>query len=83
MRNFESDGRLCGASHELNDLGVANLFSVVVGFEDVLRHKPDPEGIELAMARQSVLPKEALLVGDSAADIEAAKAAGCPSCYAT
>lgn len=83
VRSFEIDGSHYGASHELNDLGVANLFSVVVGFEDVVRHKPDPEGIELALARLGVPPKEALVVGDSAADIGAAKAAGCPSCYAT
>ena len=82
-RAFELDGRRCGASIELDELGVASLFSVVVGFEDVARHKPDPEGVELTLGRLGVLPKEALLVGDSAADIEAARAAGCPSCYAT
>ena len=82
-RAFEIDGRRCGASNELDELGVASLFSVVVGFEDVARHKPDPEGVELALGRLGVLAKEALLVGDSAADIEAARAAGCPSCYAT
>ena len=82
-RAVEIDGRRCGASYELDELGVASLFSVVVGFEDVARHKPDPEGVELALGRLGVLPKEALLVGGSAADIEAARAAGCPSCYAT
>ena len=82
-REFEIKGRCCGASNELEELGVASLFSVVVGFEDVARHKPDPEGVELALDRLGVLPKEALLVGDSAADIEAARAAGCPSCHAT
>ncbi len=56
---------------------------MVVGFEDVARHKPDPEGVELALDRLGVLPKQALLVGDTAADIEAARAAGCPSCHAT
>ena len=62
---------------------MASRFSVVVGFEDVARHKPYPEGVELALERLGVLPEEALLVGDSAADIEAARAAGCPSCHAT
>ena len=62
-RAFEIDGRRCGASNELDELGVASLFSVVVGFEDVARHKPDPEGVELALGRLGVLPKEALLVG--------------------
>ena len=82
-REFEIDGRRCGASRELDELGVASLFSVVVGFEDVARHKPDPEGVELALDRLGVLPEHALLVGDTAADIEAARAAGCPSCHAT
>ena len=82
-RQFEIEGRRNGASNELEELGVANLFSVVVGFEDVARHKPDPEGVELVLDQLGVLPKDALLVGDSAADIEAARAAGCPSCHAT
>ena len=82
-REFEIEGRRYGASNELDELGVASLFSVVVGFEDVARHKPDPEGVELALDRLGVLPKDALLVGDSAADIEAARAAGCLSCHAT
>ena len=82
-REFEIEGRRCGASSELGELGVASLFSVVVGFEDVARHKPDPEGVEVALKELGVLPEEALLVGDSAADIEAARAAGCPSCHAT
>ena len=82
-REFKIEGRRYGASNELDELGVASLFSVVVGFEDVARHKPDPEGVELALDRLGVLPKDALLVGDSAADIDAARAAGCPSCHAT
>ena len=82
-REFEIEGRRYGASNELDELGVASLFSVVVGFEDVARHKPDPEGVELALDRLGVLPKDALLVGDSVADIEAARAAGCLSCHAT
>ena len=82
-REFEIEGRCCGASYELDELGVASLFSVVVGFEDVAHHKPDPEGVQLALDQLGVLPKDALLVGDSAADIVAAKAAGCPSCHAT
>lgn len=82
-REFEIEGRRSGASSELDELGVAGMFSVVVGFEDVARPKPDPEGVELALNGLGVLPKDALMVGDSAADIEAARAAGCPSCHAT
>ena len=82
-REFEIEGRYSGAASELEELGVSSLFSVVIGSEDVVHHKPDPEGVELALDQLGVLPKDALLVGDSAADILAANAAGCPSCHAT
>ena len=82
-RVLEVEERYVGAAQELEELGVANLFSVIVGFEDVSDHKPHPHGINLALSRLSARPRETLMVGDSAADIEAARAAGCWSCYAT
>lgn len=82
-RMLEVNGCFVGASKELEELGIANLFSVIVGFEDVSHKKPDPEGINLALSRLATQPRETLVVGDSAADIEAARAAGCWSCYAT
>jgi pyrophosphatase PpaX len=82
-RLFDIDGHSAGALKELEELGIASLFSVVVGFEDVSRYKPDPEPINLALNRLAVRPREALMVGDSLADIESARAAGCWSCYAT
>ena len=83
VREFKIGGRIVGTASELAELGVASLFSVVVGFEDVSRHKPDPEGVQFALTRLGVLPEEALLVGDSASDINAAREAGCRSCHAT
>ena len=68
-REFKIEGLCSGAASELDELGVASLFSVVIGSEDVVHHKPDPEGVELALDQLGVLPKDALLVGDSAADI--------------
>jgi len=82
-RQLEVEGRWVGAVQELEELGVANLFSMIVGFEDVNHHKPHPEGINLALSRLAATPSLTLVVGDSAADMEAAKAAGCWSCYAT
>jgi phosphoglycolate phosphatase-like HAD superfamily hydrolase len=55
----------------------------VVGFEDVSRYKPDPEPINLVLSRLAIQPRETLMVGDSVADIESARTAGCWSCYAT
>ena len=83
VRAFELNGRLAGASRELEEVSVAGLFSVVVGFEDVSNYKPHPEGVELALKRLGAGLRETLMVGDSTADIGAAKAAGCWSCHAT
>jgi len=83
IRVFEIEEHRVGASEELAELGIADLFSVIVGFEDVKNHKPHPEGISLAVSRLGVSPGETLVVGDSAADIEAALAAKCWSCHAT
>jgi pyrophosphatase PpaX len=82
-RELEVEGRRVGALLELEELGIADLFSVVVGFEDVSWTKPHPQGINIALAQMMVLPEKTLLVGDSAADMTAAIAAGCRTCYAT
>ena len=58
--------------------GLLAPFVVIVGGEDVSRHKPDPESLWLAMERLGVGPGEALYVGDSAIDAEAAQRAGMP-----
>jgi len=81
-REFEVDGEKVGALYEVVEVGIASLLSVLVGFEDVSSTKPHPEGINLALKRLGVYPHETLVVGDSIADIEAASAAGCWSCYA-
>ncbi|MCZ6892159.1 MAG: HAD-IA family hydrolase, partial [Chloroflexi bacterium] len=82
-RSVEMDGRRVGAAAELLELGIADLFSAIVGLEDVTRFKPDPEPVEVALRRLSVAPQEAVMVGDSPADIEAGRAAGCLTCHAT
>ena len=76
-RRFERDGATAGAAAELAELGLDDAFSVVVGYEDAGLAKPDPSGLILAMKRLGVAPSEALYVGDSAADMAAAAAAGC------
>lgn len=81
--NFELEGRVGGAVTELSETGIADIFSVMVGFEDVTQRKPHPEGINLALSRLGISPGEAVMVGDSASDIKAAQAAGCHGCYAT
>lgn len=53
-----------------------DVFEEVVGGNDVEKHKPDPEGIEIVLKRMSVQCNEALYVGDSVTDAEAAQSAG-------
>ena len=49
---------------------------VLVGADDTVRHKPDPDPLLEALARLGAEPEEAAYVGDSPFDIRAAKAAG-------
>ena len=81
-RDVEISGRRAGAWHELAELGIQHMFPVMVGFEDVTRYKPDPEGIHMALDQIQSDASASIFVGDGAADIEAAQAAGCWSCHA-
>ncbi|AYQ41082.1 HAD family hydrolase [Burkholderia aenigmatica] len=58
----------------LNEL--QSLVDVLIGGEDVQRHKPDPEGLVLALARLGVPARSAIYVGDHAVDAQAAERAG-------
>lgn len=69
-----------GAIDELSDTGLLRYFAAVIGYDDTEQHKPDPEPIFTAMARIAVDdPAEVVFVGDSPADIFAARNAGCTS----
>ena len=49
----------------------------MIGSADVHRHKPDPEGLLLAMERLGVSPGDTLFCGDTVLDAGAAQNAGC------
>jgi HAD superfamily hydrolase (TIGR01509 family) len=73
-------GLVTGKSHgawaitrELLSLGD---FAVFVGDEDVSEPKPSPEGLRLAVQRLGIGPGDAVYVGDSVNDAQAARAAG-------
>jgi phosphoglycolate phosphatase len=51
----------------------------VIGREDVRRLKPDPEGVLAVLRHFGAAPAEAVLVGDTFHDVEAAHAAGAGS----
>lgn len=52
----------------------------VIGSEQVLAPKPDPQGLQLAMQRMSLSPAEILFCGDTVLDAGAARNAGCDFC---
>ncbi|ALX15475.1 HAD family hydrolase [Burkholderia cepacia JBK9] len=58
--------------------GLQSLVDVLIGGEDVQRHKPDPEGLVQALARLDLPARAAIYVGDHAVDAQAAERAGVP-----
>jgi pyrophosphatase PpaX len=57
-------------------LPLAGLFEAIVGGDETERHKPDPEPLELGLARLGADAADAAYVGDSPFDMQAARAAG-------
>jgi phosphoglycolate phosphatase len=63
----------------LSHFGLSDYFTFVLGDQmrpQGLRSKPHADMLEFALARLGATPGEAVMVGDSAADIQAAAAAG-------
>lgn len=58
--------------------GLLDSFDAIIGGEDVVRFKPDPEGVLQAMAQMESTPTNSIYVGDSLTDFETAKRAGIP-----
>lgn len=65
-----------GARGELRAAGLEQHVHTVVGAEHVTRPKPDAEPLRLALAQLGCAARDALMVGDTSADIGAAHAAG-------
>lgn len=60
----------------LKALGIAGYFDSVIAARDGRPQKPDPAGINAALAELGATAGEAMMIGDSQADIDAARAAG-------
>ena len=68
-----NDGRV---NREIEELGLAGMFEVVICHEQITNRKPHPEGLETAMRSLGCLQTEVGYVGDTPEDIEMGKAAG-------
>ena len=66
-----------GATEELTTAGILQYFHTIVGSDDTDCHKPDPEPIHAALDRMLADdPPAAVFIGDSPADVWAARNAG-------
>lgn len=63
-------------SMSLDRLGMLSDISVIIGMDSVTRVKPDPEGLSKILQTLNVPREEAVFVGDTDYDLEAANAAG-------
>ncbi len=62
----------------LHNKGLAGYFEQVFGGDSFARKKPDPLPLIKACESLGVQPAQALMIGDSSNDAQAARAAGCP-----
>jgi phosphoglycolate phosphatase len=63
------------ARADLKHLQIEQYFEIVIGAEDFREHKPDPEGINLALHKLDISADEAVYIGDTSTDIYTTKAA--------
>jgi phosphoglycolate phosphatase len=64
------------AAAAVQQSGIAPLFDVIVGLEDVRNAKPHPEPVLTALSRLSAVSARAFYVGDTDIDMKTAAAAG-------
>jgi len=64
------------ALHTLGRFGAQNLFDPVIGMEDVVREKPDPDGLFRIL--RPMEPCKAYYIGDTMDDCRAARCAAVP-----
>lgn len=62
----------------LQRLGLSAWIGTVIGGDSCQLHKPDPQPLLLACQSLQVAADEALMIGDSINDVQAARAAGMP-----
>ena len=62
----------------LDALGLSERFSAIVGADAVTNRKPHPEHYRAAVERAGGVVRRSVMVGDTTADVAAARAAGAP-----
>lgn len=65
------------------DFGITDFFSAIVGADDVVNAKPDPEPVNLILSRLHFEPQQAIVIGDAPYDILMGRNAGTKTCAVT
>lgn len=71
-----TSGELWKVGEVFNQLGIADLFTVLVTAEDIQRGKPNPECYRLAVERLGLTPEKCLVFEDAVSGVRAAVDAG-------
>ncbi|HEX2837701.1 MAG TPA: HAD-IA family hydrolase [Phycisphaerales bacterium] len=76
--------RVGPAEMNLRHVGFLEHFATIVGSDQVLRYKPEPDTVLIAAERMNITDlSTALVVGDATFDIHMGQAAGAKTCAAT
>ena len=67
----------------INDLGLSDFVSFIVGGNDVKEGKPAPEAINMTLEKFGFKPEEAIMVGDTVFDIQMGINGGTYTCGVT
>lgn len=70
-------------ANTLPRLGIEPYVDLIVSADDVIRPKPDPEGILFALKTLGLDPTRTVFIGDTVHDMRAAEAAGVVRCAVT
>ena len=67
----------------LTSMGIIKYFDLLLGADNVTKHKPDPEPVLMTLDKLNIDASETLVVGDMPVDILMGKGAGCTTCGVT
>lgn len=70
-------------AHNLENLGLLDLFVDFVGADEVVNYKPASDEIDLLVKRHGLNLSESVMLGDAKYDIRIGKNAGCATCACT
>ena len=67
----------------VENLGLSPIIGFILGADDVVNGKPDPEPVTRTLEKYGMRPEETIVVGDTVFDIKMGKNAGTRTCGVT